>query len=55
VNTNLKQISYAPVSGVASCITTDELSNRGCSYPMQVMLPERFPFSQFNSYVIKSG
>jgi len=39
------------VSGVASFITTDEQlqQSRGCYFPMQVMLPEGFPFSQFIS------
>ena len=45
------------VTGVASFITTDEQlqSNRGCCFLVQAMLPEGFPFHQFNdsnSYVI---
>ena len=38
------------VSGVASFITTDEQlqSNRGCCFLVQAMLPEGFPFHQFN-------
>ena len=38
------------VSGVASFITTDEQlqSNRGCCFLVQAMLPEGFPFQQFN-------
>ena len=38
------------VSGVASFITTDEQlqQNRGCFFLVQAMLPEGFPFYQFN-------
>jgi len=38
------------VSGVASFITTDEQlqQNRGCCFLVQAMLPEGFPFHQFN-------
>jgi len=38
------------VSGVASIITTDERLqwNRGCCFLVQAMLPEGFPFHQFN-------
>jgi len=40
------------VSGVASFdITYDQLQqNRGCYFPMQDMLPEGFPFSQFETF-----
>jgi len=44
--------AHAPggVSGVASLITTDEQLqlHRGCCFLVQAMLPEGFPFHQFN-------
>jgi len=42
------------VSGVASFITTDERlqQNRGCYFLVHAMLPEGFPFHQFNFYVL---
>jgi len=44
------------VSGVASFITTDEQLqlNLGCCFLVQAMLPDGFPFHQFNSKKIMS-